>query len=189
MRRLAPPKQPAVQLPRMLGARQYLVITQTITRQSTTITTYVTLGGPSTANPDAGGAGGGGSDSQPPPPPPAIYGSSGSLSSAQIFAILGSVIAFVAIVLIIWHCLTIQKRRTLRIDSDYDSSYMGSSSVVSDRPRRGPPRPAPWPNRRGPQPRRDQYPRAPQPTYRPAPMPNVRPVPNVNYAHWPRATR
>lgn len=118
------------------------VITQTIYRPSTTFVTYVTLGsGPPTSYSD-------GDPAEPAPPasstpaPPPPSRSSGSLSSVQIGAILGGVVAFVAIALIAWFCAT-QNRPRKRPEPysdlmyDYDSSTEGPFTPPPVRPTRG----------------------------------------------------
>ncbi|GJD05315.1 hypothetical protein ColKHC_14140 [Colletotrichum higginsianum] len=122
-----------LETPHLAAARQeemvVHVITQTIYRPSTTFVTYVTLGsGPPTSNSDRG------NPAEPPPaaasptvarePPPDR--SSGSLSSVQIGGILGGIVAFVAIALIAWFCVSQKPRRrpppVIWWYSDYDSS-------------------------------------------------------------------
>ncbi|KXH42823.1 hypothetical protein CSIM01_05931 [Colletotrichum simmondsii] len=106
------------------------VITQTIYRPSSTFVTYVTLGsGPPTSYSD-------GNPADPPPAaapttdPPPPDRSSGSLSSAQIGGILGGIVAFVAIVLIAWFCISQNKRRP-GPPPDWDSLYDYDSSSES----------------------------------------------------------
>ena len=130
--------------------RQPRVLTQTITRPSTTIVTYVTLGGPypehfeSTPTPTPTTA----AVIPPPEPEPtedaqgSIYGSDGSLSNAEIGAILGSVIAFVALLLIAWQCIVSSKIQ--RVDDD--SSSASSSSDMTERRFVRRPRPPPSSN-------------------------------------------
>ncbi|KAI3545248.1 hypothetical protein CABS01_11222 [Colletotrichum abscissum] len=126
--------------PLPVAARQeetgFHVITQTIYRPSSTFVTYVTLGsGPPTSYSD-------GNPADPPaaapttdPPPPDR--SSGSLSSAQIGGILGGIVAFVAIVLIAWFCISQNKRRP-GPPPDWDSLYYDSSSESGVTGSRGP---------------------------------------------------
>ncbi|KAK2057866.1 hypothetical protein LY76DRAFT_593797 [Colletotrichum caudatum] len=148
------------------------VITQTIYRPSTTFVTYVTLGaGPPTSYAD------GHTDEPPPvasptvaPPPPDR--SSGSLSSVQIGAILGGIVAVVAIVLIAWFCVSQNQRR--RPDypdwSDYDSFTESSATPTIARP----------PSTRPPHPR-DQRQRR---THIPMPQPPP-PTFHINsYKNW-----
>ncbi|KAK0667936.1 hypothetical protein QBC41DRAFT_131530 [Cercophora samala] len=100
--------------PPTLKIREARVITQIITRASTTITTLVTLGDP-TAVADMAPTEG------PPPPPPAAAAatlppapSSGTLSSGQLGALLGSVLGFAFLVLVICCCLSCRRRRRRR---------------------------------------------------------------------------
>ncbi|KAK1580038.1 uncharacterized protein LY79DRAFT_562654 [Colletotrichum navitas] len=133
---------PPVETPLSVAARQedadaeIHVITQTIYRPSTTFVTYVTLGGGlPTSYAD------GHSDEPPPvasptvaPPPPDR--SSGSLSSVQIGAILGGIVAFVAIVLIAWFCVS-QKRPEPHYPPswyEYDSFTESSATPTIVRP-------------------------------------------------------
>ncbi|TQN65435.1 hypothetical protein CSHISOI_10000 [Colletotrichum shisoi] len=169
-----------LETPHSVAARQeetvVHVITQTIYRPSTTFVTYVTLGsGPPTSNSD-----GGNPVAAPPPaaasptvardPPPDR--SSGSLSSVQIGGILGGIVAFVAIALIAWFCVSQKPRRRPPPDdiwsySDYDTSTESNST---------PPRPA------RPRSQRGGRPRVPPHFPMPAPPP---PVINVNrYKSW-----
>jgi hypothetical protein len=119
------------QLPRRfrspVAARQEeaVIVTQTIVRPSTTFTAYVTLGGPPTLPPGPETT----STPEPTPTPtprpsPDIYGA-GSLASWQIGAILGAVVALVALVLVGWFCLSIQKKK--RYYSDAGSGSETSS--------------------------------------------------------------
>jgi hypothetical protein len=188
--------------PASLAARDR-VITQTLVRQSTTFITYVTLGG-APPNPDPQPA-----PPPPPPPPPStsraptIYGSDGSLTSAQIGAILGSVIAFVALVLVGWFCLTGIRRFADDASSDDESVVYvrrgrggGSSdtSSESDRSRdpwarRGPPARGPA---RGPARAPPGRPMARQPARpgRVQPMQvNYHPTPRPVYSNLPRTAR
>ncbi|WQF76735.1 hypothetical protein CDEST_01749 [Colletotrichum destructivum] len=168
-----------LETPHPVAARQeegaVHVITQTIYRPSTTFVTYVTLGsGPPTSNLDRG------NPAEPPPaaasptvarePPPDR--SSGSLSSVQIGGILGGIVAFVAIALIAWFCVSQKPRRRPYTDdigpySDYDTSTEGNST----------------PTRRS-RPRSQGGGRIRVPTYIPMPTPPP-PVINVNrYKSW-----
>ncbi|KAJ0166357.1 hypothetical protein CTA2_7589 [Colletotrichum tanaceti] len=130
------------------------VITQTIYRPSTTFVTYVTLGsGPptSTSNPDRG------NDPAEPPPPAAAAASptanvrdpppdrsSGSLSSVQIGGILGGIVAFVAIALIAWFCVSQKPRRRPPPDDPwvfyYPDDYDSSTESYGNTPPPPPPR-------------------------------------------------
>ncbi|KAK1727101.1 hypothetical protein CaCOL14_006970 [Colletotrichum acutatum] len=127
--------------PLPVAARQeetgFHVITQTIYRPSSTFVTYVTLGsGPPTSYSDGNPA-----DSPPAAAPtadsPPPDRSSGSLSSAQIGGILGGIVAFVAILLIAWFCISQNKRRPgpppdwNSLYGDYDSS--SESGVTGSR--------------------------------------------------------
>ncbi|KAK1623760.1 hypothetical protein BDP81DRAFT_454207 [Colletotrichum phormii] len=160
--------------PLPVAARQeetgFHVITQTIYRPSSTFVTYVTLGsGPPTSYSD-------GNPADPPsaasptadPPPPDR--SSGSLSSAQIGGILGGIVAFVAIALIAWFCIS-QNNRRPGPPPDWDSLYdYDSSSESGFTGSRGPRTPrAPPPVHPGRAGRRMQYVQMPQgpppPTY------------------------
>ncbi|KAK1987728.1 hypothetical protein LZ30DRAFT_701334 [Colletotrichum cereale] len=136
-----PISQLPLETPLPVAVRQedggFHVITQTIYRPSTTFVTYVTLGsGPPTSY----------SDGHPAEPPPAVSPtvappppdrSSGSLSSVQIGAILGGIVALVAIVLIAWFCVSHNqtRRRPPYPDwSDYDSSAESYSTPTIMRP-------------------------------------------------------
>jgi hypothetical protein len=116
------------------------VITQTLTRASTTITTLVTLGtgvfGDITTP-----------TSEPPPPPPPAppvqATSNGSvLTNEQLGAILGSVLGFLVIVVPLCYCCfrrdpKWRHRRRYYSDSDSMSSHSGSGDG-GGRPRRDP---------------------------------------------------
>ena len=182
------------------GVRQNnIVITQTITRQFTTITTFVTLGpGPGTIATAA--------ETTPDPAPTAvptdtgsgatpgstntassssIYGGSGSLSSSQIFGILGGVIGFIVVVLLIWYFLRVgNARRRYEYYSADSSEYTSGSSSVTEVRKRPPRRPRdPWardPRRRPPA--GPAGPRVPQAAYRPAYDLNRMDMPNIAFS-------
>lgn len=142
------------------------VITQTITRVTTTFTTVVTLGGGPTSwsgnqvDPDAD-----------------IYGGSGDgsgLTNVQLGAIIGSSIAFVAILIITWCCI-LQARRRLEAGDVSGSDYSLYDSSRSSSPRsHGPPRPRPPPRARVNIPGGPKY-----PTYRAMPVRNPRANPSL----------
>ncbi|KAF4782920.1 hypothetical protein HER10_EVM0004276 [Colletotrichum scovillei] len=160
--------------PLPVAARQeetgFHVITQTIYRPSSTFVTYVTLGsGPPTSYSD-------GNPADPPPAaapttdPPPPDRSGGSLSSAQIGGILGGIVAFVAIVLIAWFCISQNKRRPgppPDWDSLYDYDSSSESGVTGSRgprtPRMPPPIWGPGGRRRPPGPHPGPIPQAPPP--------------------------
>ncbi|KAL0932359.1 uncharacterized protein CTRU02_213312 [Colletotrichum truncatum] len=146
------------------------VITQTIRRPTTTFVTYVTLG-PGEPTPIPG------NDTPEPPPavtpavaaPPPSRGS-GSLSSVQIGAILGGVVAFVAIGLIAWYCMMVnnERRRYYYDMYDYDDSTTTSQYTAS--PIKSPPRPFFRPPVRPPSRRSSaRYSQPPPPPPQPAP--------------------
>ncbi|KAK1962379.1 hypothetical protein LY78DRAFT_255894 [Colletotrichum sublineola] len=155
---------PPLETPLSVAARQedaeIHVITQTIYRPSTTFVTYVTLG---TSYAD-------GHPAEPPPPasptvaPPPPDRSSGSLSSVQIGAILGGIVALVAIVLIAWYCVS--QRPTRDPPSPIEWYYDDSSTESGDMPTSG---------------RTRQGPRRPVPPRMPQPPP---PAFHINYSNW-----
>ncbi|KAK0639761.1 hypothetical protein B0T16DRAFT_248212 [Cercophora newfieldiana] len=115
------------------------VITQTLTRASTTITTLVTLGIGSNGDFTTPTA-----EAPPPPPPPAApaaTSSSSVLTNEQLGAILGSVLGFLVIVVPLVYCCFRRdpkwRRRRHYSDSDSWSSHSGSSGG-NNRPRRDP---------------------------------------------------
>lgn len=148
------------------------VITQTISKLSTTFTTVVTLGGGPT-----------GYSGDQVEPEADIYGGSGDgsgLTNVQIGAIAGSSVAFIVILVITWCCI-LQARRRAEVGDEYESDYSlhdGSSRSSSSRSRsrsrsRGPmPRP--------PQRARVNIPGGPKfPTYRALPIRNPRTNPSL----------
>ncbi|KAK1991875.1 hypothetical protein LX36DRAFT_674940 [Colletotrichum falcatum] len=177
--RQTPISLPPLETPHSVAARQedaeVHVITQTIYRPSTTFVTYVTLGsGPPTSYAD-------GHPDEPPPPPPAPPStappppdrSSGSLSSVQIGAILGGIVAVVAIVLVAWFCV-LQNQERRRPPPDwygYDSSTEGSDTPTVARP------PSTRSHPRDPRHRRSQFPM-------PQPQPHRPPPPAVHVNHY-----
>ncbi|KAF6812045.1 hypothetical protein CSOJ01_05326 [Colletotrichum sojae] len=175
--------------PLILVARQedegVHVITQTIRRPTTTFVTYVTLG-PSVPTPVPGEE-----PYQPPPepapteaaPPPPGRGS-GSLSSAQIGAILGGIVALTVIVLVTAYCMSLKKRPRPE-DEGSIYSYDDSTTVSYDsRPTRPRPQPPWFPTFRRPSSagyRREKRP-APIPVF---PPPRPQPAFQVNqYDDW-----
>ncbi|TEA22300.1 hypothetical protein C8034_v007006 [Colletotrichum sidae] len=159
------------------------VITQTIRRPATTFITYVTLGpGDPTPIPEDPTAPTPISAPTMAPPPPGR--GDGSLSSVQIGGILGGVVAFVAIVLIAWYCVTAKRpprRQHDFYDSDYDYMYDDSTASSSLRASPRPPRPP-----SGPVPPRRDRPMYPQPY---PPTSYGPPLPRVNqYGPWNVAT-
>ncbi|KAK4202097.1 hypothetical protein QBC40DRAFT_263573 [Triangularia verruculosa] len=123
-----------IDLPPALKVRAVRVITQTITRALTTITTLVTLGDPTAAMDIAQPT-----DEPPPPPPPAAAPaaalppapSSGTLSPEQLGALLGSVLGFAFLVLVICCCFSCHRRRPQEPRFVFDgtsSEYSGSRS-------------------------------------------------------------
>ncbi len=149
-----------------LKARDGPVVTQTLSNLSGTTTAFVTLGQgpePTASAPSANTA-----TADMAPTYTAAGGSNSSdLSQDQIGAILGSIVAFVVILLIIWFCIN-GGSRPRRSEhrywaGSYDSSTSSDpseSSSESSRGRGGPrggprgvPRDDPWRNRRrGPPP-------------------------------------
>ncbi|KAK3934444.1 hypothetical protein QBC46DRAFT_79212 [Diplogelasinospora grovesii] len=117
----------AVLEPRLEDRQGAVVVTQLITRPYTTITALVTLGGGPTPDPSTlptvAATTTSPVDNAPTAPivetTPTSSGSS-SLNQDQIGAILGSVVAFVVLVLIAWYCLSMRRRR--RIAAMYDES-------------------------------------------------------------------
>ncbi|KAK0631129.1 hypothetical protein B0T17DRAFT_241240 [Bombardia bombarda] len=118
----------------VIEARQGRIITQIITRPTTTIITYVTLGnGP--VDPTAAAA------APPPPPPPEPSptdttvveptSSSPGLSSAQIGAILGAVFGAIVILLIACYCVSLQRRLRRQREREYILT-MRETMTVSD---------------------------------------------------------
>lgn len=154
------------------------VITQTIVKESTTFTTFVTLGGPiptdydgSKAEPDANIYGGTGDGD----------GDHGGLTKAQLGAIIGSSVALVIILLLAWayvirarsQASSTTSRRFRRGDDSSDSYDSSRSSSRS---------PGPGPRLRPPPPMRvrENIPGGPRyPTYRANPIPNPRRNPPV----------
>jgi hypothetical protein len=128
------------------------VVTQTIVREFTTLTTVITLGTIPTNNAD-------------PPPAPANEArddsgaSGGGLNNLEIGAILGSIVAAISVIAM-WYCycyLPGTKRRLIQ----YESSYSEESMVYMS-PRRPPPV-------------AEMVPGGPRyPTYRAIPIPNPR---------------
>jgi hypothetical protein len=162
------------------------VITQTLTRASTTITTLVTLGTgvlddfptPTLEPP-------------PPPPPPAApaqaTSSSSVLTNEQLGAILGSVLGFLVIVVPLIYCCfrrdpyPHRRRRYDYSDSDSMTSHSGSGGGGNRRGR------DPWARGGGPPPMRQPFqpvlvpppPRIPPRRYAPyrqTPQPQIRGV-------------
>lgn len=118
---------------------QARVVTQTITRVSTTITALVTLGpGDSTiTTPPAPTA-----PEIVPAPAPAATSSSPALTNEQLGAILGSVLGFLVVVLPILYCCCCRPPvRWRRNRPDYSSSDDESDRVVGIRVMRGRPEP------------------------------------------------
>jgi hypothetical protein len=153
----------------VLGSRdEPHVITQTITRLTTTFTTVVTLGGGPTnysgdqIEPEAD-----------------IYGGSGDgsgLTNVQLGAIIGSSIAFVLILVITWCCI-LQARRRLEDGETTVSDYSLYDSSRSSSPRSQSPAPRPPPRARVNIPGGPKY-----PTYRAIPVRNPRANPSVRRA-------
>ncbi|CAI4217618.1 unnamed protein product [Parascedosporium putredinis] len=126
-----------------LAARQATVeqiLTQTITRSSTTFTTYVTLGGPS---PDAFSSAAYQTPAPVPSPFPTIITDAQPepepvLSSGEIGAILGSIFAFVIAGLIVWACVIpkLRRRQQQQVDDDDDDDdhHHGCSGCRDCRP-------------------------------------------------------
>lgn len=111
----------------MENRRDLDIITQTITQPATTFVTLVTLGTspPVTSAPSAPSAG------------PDIYGHNHGLSSAEVGAILGSVVGVA--VLIIAGCICfISRRRRARLDHksyrSYEAAYLVDESYWPRRP-------------------------------------------------------
>jgi hypothetical protein len=146
-------------IPPVLELRQEAhVITQTLTRDGMTITTIVTLGTVPTDTTDNGGTA----------PDADIYGhDNGGLSSAELGAIIGSVAAFVLLLIIGFFCFANSRRRRVAV---YDDSSYGSGSFVEvSRTRTGPRLP------RRPPPVAERIPGGPKyPTYRALPIKNPR---------------
>ncbi|KAK0717557.1 hypothetical protein B0T26DRAFT_751595 [Lasiosphaeria miniovina] len=107
------------------------LLTQTITRPFTTITTVVTLGGssPSESTPPPVFTPSPTPEPQPPTgtAPVVPASSSSSLTPDQIGAILGSVLGFVAFLLLVCCCLSIRRRRLI---ARYESDSMTETEVV-----------------------------------------------------------
>ncbi|CAI0647708.1 unnamed protein product [Colletotrichum noveboracense] len=171
------------------------VITQTIRRPATTFLTYVTLG-PGDPTPVPG------ADIPETPvattptaeaPPPSR--GSGSLSSAQIGAILGGIVGVVTILLIVCYCLMNRRPKPRHISytgmyDDETTTTYSEYSVKTPPPRPPPPAFFPW-NRRPA--RRSRRPPMPYPPYPTAP---ARPPFTVNEhepwvvnEHGPRRTQ
>lgn len=106
--------------PAFVEARQGRVVTQIITRASTTVTALVTLGDPT--HPTAGVV----TTEAPPPPPPAATTRvapppNSGLTSEQLGALLGSILGFFALVVALCCCLTVCRRRPRGTESGDDS--------------------------------------------------------------------
>ncbi|KAK0388908.1 hypothetical protein NLU13_2485 [Sarocladium strictum] len=141
------------------------VITQTITRLTTTFTTAVTLGGGPTNY--------SGDEVEPKAD---IYGGSGDgsgLTNVQLGAIIGSSVAFVLILVITWCCM-IQARRRLEAGESGSSDYSLTDSSRSSSPRSQSPRPRPPPRARVNIPGGPKF-----PTYRALPVRNPRANPSL----------
>ncbi|KAI6372399.1 hypothetical protein MCOR25_003722 [Pyricularia grisea] len=146
---------------------QARVVTQTIERAATTYTTHVTLGlGDGTAETSA-------PTSPPPAAPPA-----GNVNSAPgynyIGAIVGSVVAFVFLLLLLWCCICkpriLRRQRQLAAARDgYSSGYDSEGSLSSG----GPVRPLP----RRPRPRVP-----PMPVLNPPPV-RIKPMRHTGWTH------
>ncbi|EQL01411.1 hypothetical protein G6O67_003372 [Ophiocordyceps sinensis] len=117
--------------PPLLTLEAQHVVTQTITRQATTLTTTITLAPANTPRPDA-----------------PIYGAQQGLSSLQLGAILGSVAVAAVVILAAGICWTHRRRARAVPVAEYSYHYDGdtytyytpsSDSVPSKRPRYPPP--------------------------------------------------
>ncbi|KAK4234224.1 hypothetical protein C8A03DRAFT_38018 [Achaetomium macrosporum] len=107
-----------------LEARQTRVVTQTLTRPSTTITAVVTLGsGPSTStlSPNVPT-----STSTSTGPVAPVSSTSSALTSQQLAAILGPVLGFAFLVLLLCCCLSCRRRRQ-QTESTYVDEYDNAS--------------------------------------------------------------
>ncbi|KAJ9136852.1 hypothetical protein NKR23_g9528 [Pleurostoma richardsiae] len=176
---ILPAPQPAEDLAPALAARQGgMVLTQVITRPFTTYTYLVTLGDattvPTTAAPTSA------STTAVVAPAPTTSGS-GGLSQAEIGAILGSVVAFVLIVLLIWYCMSLRAQAAYRVAAletdSYTTVYSSETTIVRDPwAREGQPRPY---QQDGPtlNPPPQRFPPTPiPPTYRATANPQIRGV-------------
>ncbi|KAK4143177.1 uncharacterized protein C8A04DRAFT_29196 [Dichotomopilus funicola] len=111
------------------------VVTQTITRPSTTIVAVVTLGDAPQPDPTVT------SIIPPPPPPPAATttttlapapSTSSPLTPQQLGALLGSILGFAFVAFCICCCLTIHRRRLRYYRSRRRGSYSSSSGSSDD---------------------------------------------------------
>lgn len=134
------------------------VVTQTLTRQATTLVTRVTLGSTGTAAPTGLVV-----------PDADIEGNGHGLSSAQLGAILGSIAAVVVLIIVAGICFANKKKPRTAVYQGYGSSY-GTSSTSDSLPSRS-------------RPKKPRYPPrvvelipggSPYPTYRAIPIQNPR---------------
>ena len=109
-------------------ARQGRVVTQIITRASTTLTALVTLGDPTAASSSA--------PTHPPPPPPAPVATTRSthppnsgLTPGQLGALLGSILGFFALVVVLCCCLACRRRPRAAEPADDSRSEMTESEA------------------------------------------------------------
>ncbi|KAI6265940.1 hypothetical protein MCOR29_005796 [Pyricularia oryzae] len=158
---LPTPPAPTLQIRRP----QARVVTQTIERAATTYTTHVTLG-----------LGDGGETPGPAPPAPAAP-PAGTVNSAPgynyIGAIVGSVVAFVFLLLLLWCCICkprmLRRQRQLAAARDgYSSGYDSEGSLSSG----GPAQPRPRPRPRVP----------PMPVLNPPPV-RIKPMRHTGWTH------
>ncbi|KAL2019045.1 hypothetical protein VTK56DRAFT_10149 [Thermocarpiscus australiensis] len=114
--------------PSALQARQGRVVTQTLTRPSTTITVAVTLGDGPTSAPTIAAT--------TPTTPPASPGPAGTeppspFTPQQVGAIVGSILGFASLVLLICCCLSCRRRRrrTAEYEAEDDDDTVSESDI------------------------------------------------------------
>lgn len=150
---------------------EHHVITQTISKLSTTFTTIVTLGGGPTDYP--------GHEVKPNAD---IYGGSGNesgLTTVQLGAIIGSSIAFILILILTWCCI-LQARRRLEAGEPAGSVYSLTDSTRTSSSSSDEPEPQPRPRPPPPVRMSRNIPGGPKyPTYRAIPVRNPRTNPSV----------
>jgi hypothetical protein len=129
-----------------LAARQNRVVTQTITRPYTTMTAVVTLGpGQTTTSiaPQATVTPSGATAPAAPTSsaiaiPGAVPSSSSGLTRTQLGAILGSVLGSIALIILLWYCVTQRRReeQARRVRYVVDDESETTSETVEVRPSR-----------------------------------------------------